>query len=1612
MHSDKRLEALLRRVAAQLEKKPKGKTLAKFARRFLGQAIVEELEQYEPAELAAIVSDAWAFMQSRVSGRPKIRIFNPKAAEQGWERHHTIIEIVNDDMPFLVDSVLGVLNQARIGIELVLHPILTVTRKADGNLKALADEDLIGTGEAHKESFIHIHTAFLASEDQRRELAEELEAVLTDVRTVVLDWQPMRTRLREALMAFQNNPPPVPVDELSEAIQFLQWLLDDHFTFLGMREYAFAKGPGKGELEVVRGSGLGLLRDPDVKVLRRGAELVSITPEVREFLTNPAPLFVSKANVRSTVHRRVHMEYVGVKLFDEGGAVTGELRVVGLFTSAAYTRSPRFIPLLRRKIAWVLQQSGFPPDSHSGKALLNILETYPRDELFQIDPELLSEFAHAILQLEERPRTRLFVRKDKFDRFVSAIVYLPRDQFNTAVRLRIGELLAEAYDGRVSTFYPSFPEGTLVRVHYIIGRYGGITPSPDVQALEAEIATIAKTWDDRLAEALAEAGDEEQASELARKYAGAFSGAYQEAFAPAEALVDIAHMERLTAPGDLAIDFYRSVGDPDTRLRLKLYHQGEPIALSDRLPILESMGFRAIAERSYRVTPEIAGERAAVWLHDIILETADGHEFALPPLKDLLEDCYVAVWSGRAENDGYNAMVLRKALPWRDVSILRALGKYLRQAGIPYSTDYMQAALNRHPDLAEQLVRLFHARLDPARATPPSKAAASQKRILAAIEEALQAVPSLDEDRIVRRFANLISAIDRTNFFQTDADGRPRPAIAFKIRSAAVEELPEPRPFAEIFVYAPDVEGVHLRGGKIARGGIRWSDRAEDFRTEVLGLVKAQNVKNAVIVPVGAKGGFVTKRTAQMSGRERILEEGVRCYRTFISSLLDVTDNLTEDGLVPPPDTVRHDGDDPYLVVAADKGTATFSDIANEISESRDFWLGDAFASGGSAGYDHKKMGITARGAWEAVKRHFREMDIDVQTTPFTVIGIGDMSGDVFGNGMLQSRAIRLIGAFDHRDIFIDPDPDPEASYRERERLFNLPRSSWQDYSRELISRGGGVFSRSAKSIPLSDEIRKLTGLKARQATPNELIRALMSAPADLLWFGGIGTYVRASGETDVQVGDRSNDALRVTAADLRVKVIGEGANLGMTQLARIEFAQRGGRINTDAIDNSAGVNSSDVEVNIKIALRPAERTGKLSRKARNTLLAQMTEEVAALVLRNNYLQTLSLSLAERAAADEFTFHARLMNHLESLGLLDRELEFLPSEVEMRERAEARKPLTRPELAVLMAHAKLTLYNQLLDSRVPDDSYLGRELMRYFPERMRRKFAAEIEAHRLRREIIATMLSNSMINRGGPAFVDRVEDETGAGVGDIAAAFALARDSFGFTDLNRQVDELDAEVAGDAQMELYRHLQTLLRNATIWFLRNVSKLDGLEQHVRHYRSGIEALSGDLDAVLPDVAARRLRDEENRLVGRGIPAPLAGQMARLNNLAHAPDIIVVASRCKRSIKDVARVFFGIGVELQIDDIVARSGAIDLCDYYERVAVSRLLDSISASQRSLTIDILECPGDDARALETWRGRNGEALARARNGIAELMDGDELTLARLAVISGHLRDLTVTR
>ncbi|MGX9978239.1 NAD-glutamate dehydrogenase [Methylobacterium fujisawaense] len=1573
-----------------------------FVRDLFGRVTPEDLASYDAGTLADLAARARAFLaEQRRPGEPaRLRLSEGALVRGGRAREMTILEVVNDNRPFLLDSTLAELTEQGLSPHLVAHPILGIERDGGGGLiRVVGETTADAQGSLARESFIHIHLDRLAAEAGER-LLDALAAVYRDVALATDDHDAMLARVAELATDLGRAPTPMPESETEEARAFLEWLTEGQFLLLGMQQHGI---DGEGH-PLVEGSSLGVLRDPGATPLRRGRTPVDYTPEILAFLEEPQPLIITKASVKSRVHRSAFLDYVGVKLFSGLGKLSGEVRIVGLFTASAYTSPAREVPVLRRKVEAVVQRAGLDPTSHAGRSLLAVLESYPRDDLFQIDIERLYRFTLAIAALADRPRVRVLSRPDRFGRFVSLLVYVPKDRYDSAVRGRIGTYLAEAYGGRLSAAHPDYPEGSLARIHYIIGLSDTGSPEQDPAALEAGITALVRTWGDALREALAEAHGGDQARMLAARYGDAFSAAYRDNFQPEVAVADVAILERLGDSQPRAVQLGRRQSDSAAQVRLKVFSRGAAIALSDRVPGLENLGFRVINERTYRVVPAGAEDGARIWLHDMLIERATGVAIDLDALERPLEAAMLAIADGAAESDGYNRLVLEAALPWREAALLRALGRYLRQLRIRYGQDYLAGTLSRHAGITRDIVALFRARFDPALV---GDRAAREAGIRAGIETALAEVTSLDDDRILRRFVNLVEAAVRTNFFQSGADGHPRETISFKFACARVTAMPLPRPLFEIFVYAPRVEGVHLRFGYVARGGLRWSDRPEDFRTEILGLVKAQQVKNAVIVPVGAKGGFFPKRLPPASDRAAWMQEGTESYRIFIRTLLELTDNIVDNAIVPPPDTVRHDPDDAYLVVAADKGTATFSDIANALSLEKGHWLGDAFASGGSQGYDHKGMGITARGAWEAVRRHFREIDVDVQTDPIATVGVGDMSGDVFGNGMLLSKSIRLIAAFDHRDIFLDPDPDAATSFIERRRLFDLGRSSWADYDKSLISEGGGVFSRSLKTIPLSAAVRAALGFDRAEATPTELMQAILRAPADLLWFGGIGTYVRATTETDEDAGDRANDAVRITGAELRAKVVGEGANLGLTQRGRIEAARAGVRLNTDAIDNSAGVNTSDVEVNIKIALMTPERDGRLSYEARNALLADMTDEVGRLVLRNNELQTLALSLAQRGGLGETGFAMRTMQALEAEGRLDRTVEFLPDDATLAERMRRNEGLTRPEYAVLLAYAKLSLHDAILDSTVPNDPYFDRELQRYFPKALRERFPDAVKAHRLRREIIATALANIIVNRGGPSLVTRLVDGTGADAAIIAKAYAMTRDAFGLMELNLAIDGLAGRVSGQEQLDLYAEVQDLLLNRIVWFIRNLDLSGGLAPMVARYRDGIAAVEAALPEVLGDEARAAIDAREAELTGHGMAPAQARRLASLTALGSAPDVVRVAEASGRPVAEVAATHFALEHAFRLDDLAAAARTVPVADTFDRVALERAVAGIAAAHRKLTAEVVADLGAGPDAVEAWVKARGAPLARIRDAV-DAIGASGLTVSKATVAASLLGDL----
>ncbi|HTW38752.1 MAG TPA: NAD-glutamate dehydrogenase [Steroidobacteraceae bacterium] len=1568
-----------------------------FLRAYYHGVAQEDLAAREPGYLAAAALHHLRFGDSRPRNRPLVRVFSPSLERDGFTSPHTLVLVVTRDMPFLVDSLGIVFSRASIGVHLIAHPVLAVERHRDGRLQSAA---LAGPELAAKrwESWQLFEIDRQLDRERLADLERRLLATLNDVRAAVLDWSGMRARSRE--VARKLGHAPVPRREIRQARALLEWMDDNHFTFLGYRYYRLRRGRSRDTLAPARASGLGILRTP-----RQGVRAPTPTPltgELRKRARAVNLLTVTKANSVATVHRATYLDYVGVKTFGAAGEVTGEHRFIGLWTSSVYDRSPREIPVLSGKIAEVIERFRLAADSHDAKAVLHALETFPRDELFQATVAELVHIVRGTVNLYERALVRLFLRRDEFERFYSCLVYVPRDRYNTDVRGRIEAILRAELGGREVETQVQLSESTLARLHVVVRTEPPVRRGIDVTRIERAIAAAATTWADRLRAELATRTDEAAALATAERYTRMFPAAYTDDVEPRAALADIADLDALERdPRQLRLSLHRPERQRLERVHLKVVKLGDPVPISDILPMMENFGLRVIAERPY----ELAwAEGRSAWIQDFELEHRDGGRIDIERIDPLFREGFIAVWCGDVENDGFNRLLLGAGLAVREIVVLRAYCRYLLQTGVAFSQAYMERVLTRNPGIARNLFRLFAAQLD-----PRAGARGRPERLVAAIRRALDAVGSLDEDRILRAYLNVIGASIRTNFFQRDAHGKPQPYLAVKLDPKSVPDLPLPRPKFEIFVYSPRVEAVHLRMAYVSRGGIRWSDRREDFRTEILGLMKAQNVKNTVIVPMGAKGGFVVKRPpaapADLQG------EVIECYRTFMRGLLDLTDNIVRGEVVPPPLVVRRDAADVYLVVAADKGTAAFSDIANAISAEYGYWLGDAFASGGSAGYDHKQMGITARGAWECVKRHFRELGVDIQRTDFAVAGIGDMSGDVFGNGMLLSRHILLRAAFNHQHIFLDPAPDARRAFAERARLFALPRSSWDDYDRRALSRGGGIHARSAKSIALSREAQAMLGLGASSATPQEVIRAILKMPVDLLWNGGIGTYVKASSESHLEIGDRTNDGVRVNGAELGAKVVGEGGNLGLSQRGRIEYALHGGRLNTDFIDNSAGVNTSDVEVNIKILLNPEVQAGRLRESSRRRLLASMTDEVAQLVLRNNYLQSQALSTLELHSATRLAEYQHLIRSLERSGDLNRAIEFLPEDEELAERRKRGVGLTRPELSVVLSYSKIWLSHHLLASDVPEDPYLSHELERYFPLPIRRRFGRAIAHHRLRREIIATATTNSLINRMGPVFVQRAQEDTGAEPARIARAYTTAREIFDMRRLWAEIEALDNRAPAKLQYTMMYETSRLLRHMTYWLLGTRRGELKIDRAVAELRSGVRELSAHIAGTVTGIWRQRFDAARQQFASAGAPADLADRIASLDPLNSALDLVELAAARRASVVEAAHAYFEVGTRTGIDWLRDQVEQLPVEGAWQATARTELRYGIYAAHRRIAERVLgrgRRPGNLAARVSAWQASAGKKLEHWQRVLAEMRAAGAADFATLSVGLESVRKL----
>ncbi|WP_024604810.1 MULTISPECIES: NAD-glutamate dehydrogenase [unclassified Pseudoalteromonas] len=1564
----------------------------KFAKALYSNMSKEDLANRNDSDLYGAALSLWNSLEKNTTDDAVIRVFNPEVAKDGWQSSHTIVEIITKDMPFLVDSVRMAMTRENIASHLLLHCPLKIKRDTNAKISGLSNL------KAEQESS-STKTVFFIEIDRQTDSSviesfkKELESVLVDVSVAVDDWQPIRKKLIAVTKELPKRHHNKSKDEVSETTEFLDWLAKDNFTLMGYREYELSPVQGDYQLKGKMDTSLGLMKNSTEEHTR----LLSELPEVaRQEARSSNLLILTKTNSVSRVHRPAYIDYVGIKRFDDEGNVIGEDRFIGLFSSSFYNNSATDVPVLKSKINRIMEMCDFAKGTHAYKAVLNILETYPRDELVQAREGELLEVAMGVLQVQERDMCRLFVRKDAYGRFLSCMVYVPRERYNTALRRETQDILANAFnsDDKVE-FTTYFSESTLARTHYTV-RVTDNKIEYNVKDIENNLVEAARTWEDKLQSALLESAGEARGNDLNRKYCNAFARSYKDEVLPSAAVVDIEKLELLSDENKLEMLFYRPQEEANSNIvRLSLFHKDEPIHLSDVMPMLENFGLRVVGETPYSVK---TSDGRINWIMDFSMLIDSKGMADFDKISARFRAALTNVWGNRLENDGFNRLVLMGGLTGREASILRAYAKYMRQIGVTFSQSYIESTFANYPNIAAQIVNLFAKKFS---VKSPASAKTLEK-LSTQIYLELENVANLDDDRIIRLYVDMIVATLRTNYFQKDDAGQFKSYVSFKIQPSLIPDVPLPLPAFEIFVYSPRVEGVHLRYGKVARGGLRWSDRREDFRTEVLGLVKAQQVKNTVIVPVGSKGGFVCKQLP--SEREAFIKEGQECYKIFIRGLLDITDNIERGEVVPARDVVRHDEDDAYLVVAADKGTATFSDIANGIANEYNFWLGDAFASGGSVGYDHKKMGITAKGAWESVKRHFREMDIDCQTTDFTVVAIGDMAGDVFGNGMLLSKHIRLQVAFNHMHIFVDPNPDAATSYPERERLFNMPRSSWDDYNKELISAGGGVFSRAAKSITLSPEMKKMLGTKKASMTPNELIKASLMMEFDLLWNGGIGTYIKNSKETDADVGDRANDALRINGRDLGAKILGEGGNLGTTQLGRIEFAAKGGRVNTDFIDNVGGVACSDNEVNIKILLNGLVAEGDLTRKQRDELLYSMTDEVSQLVLKDCYRQTHTISITQSKGTSTLKEKIRFIHALEKDGKLNRAIEFIPSDEELAERAAAGKDLTRPELSVLVSYAKMVLKESLVSDEITENPYYRQLLVKSFPRPLREKFNDAMDNHPLRKEIIATKLANSIVNDMGLNFMVRMHEETGANEAEIAMCYSIASEIFEMRETWSSISALDNKIPAAVQTEMLYQLRRTVRRATRWFLRHRNKSQTIEQGIEFFAPTFKDLSDNLNTYMIEKENDRIVIEANKLIDAGVPTDIANRIVSLSSLFSVMDLAEVANSSGKSISMVSNTYFKLGARMGLHWFLEQITKQPVANHWQALARSSYREELDWQQRTLSEVVLNSfEGDESDVdsqIDEWMDSQDLLLQRWKQMLAEFKTSQSHDFAKFSV------------
>lgn len=1593
------LEKVYALIAEKLEM-PQQSLITQLAQRLFANIDDDDLLQRNESDMYGATLSLWNHLSDVNLSDISVRIFNPTLSQDGWQSTHTVVEIVTPDNPFLVDSVKMALTRLDMTSHFMLHGPHCFTRE-NGEIISICSND-----STMQQTLFHFEVDHLSDPAEIKTLQTELFLVLEDIRRVVNEWKPMSEKLTEVIVELESNHSPIGKDQVNESIQFLAWLQDHNFTLMGYKNFDLVAIEGDYELTPTAETGLGLF-SLDSRI--HATKLSDMPSSARAAAKKSDLLILTKSNTKSRIHRPAYTDYIGIKRLNKEGKVIGEHRFTGLYTSTAYNQSVSNIPLLSNKVERILEASHYIKGSHSYKALNNILETYPRDELFQATEEEMLEVGTGVVKMQDRDLLRLFVRRDPFGRFFSCMVYVTKERYNTELRRQTQRILKSYFgsDQEVE-FTTFFSESALARTHYIV-RVDNNNGDINVKDIENNLMEAASTWDDRLCDVIVANLGESKGTAIAKQYQRAFPRSYKEATLPGSAVADIERLENLSDENKLGMLFYRPQEEKkgSANVKLKLFHRDEPIHLSDVMPMLENLGLRVIGESPYTVKKS---DGSVDWILDFSMIHNGSAEVDLRQARDRFQDAFAKIWSGELESDGFNRLVLGAGLSGREVTILRSYARYMRQVGFPFSQQYIEDTLSTHTHLAVSIVALFDLRFNPTMGWSEKK----QQKQLDAIFASLDKVESLDDDRIIRRYVDMIVATVRTNYYQVCENNQSKPWLSLKLKPSNIPEIPAPVPAFEIFVYAPDIEGVHLRGGKVARGGLRWSDRQEDFRTEVLGLVKAQQVKNTVIVPVGAKGGFVCKKQHNFTTRDDIFAEGQRCYKQFIRALLDVSDNIIEGEVIPPKNVVRHDDDDPYLVVAADKGTATFSDLANSVSEEYNFWLGDAFASGGSNGYDHKAMGITAKGAWESVKRHFREMGIDCQTTDFTVAGVGDMAGDVFGNGMLLSKHIRLQAAFNHMHIFIDPNPNAEMTWPERNRLFELPRSSWEDYNKDLISQGGGLFSRRAKSIDLSPEIQKMLGTRKQSLAPNDLIQMILKMNVDLLWNGGIGTYVKATKETSVDVGDRANDALRINGAELNAKVIGEGGNLGMTQLGRIEYGLKGGRVNTDFVDNVGGVDCSDNEVNIKILLNGLVANGDLTYKQRNVLLEKMEDEVGDIVLDDAYCQSESISVTEQQGTALVKEQIRFIHHLEKKGQLDRGLEFIPDDETLIEREKLGQGLTRPELSVLVAYGKMVLKEQLACDEIANNPYHADLLKTYFPTELQRNYRAEMDNHPLRSEIIATCLANQMVNEMGCNFITRMQEETGYAVTDIVNAYSATRAIFEFGDLFKQIRELDNTATTVAQYDAFFVMRRTIRRVARWLLRNGSQNMSIQELIAKYKPAVDDIKVNLDNYLVKDEVIEHIEQANHYLEMGVPCELGNLLARLSSLYSAMDISASAEAAKQPVSVAARLYYVLGDKLSLHWFLKQINNQGVDNHWQALARASFREDLDWQQRQLAGLVLAEYTDGksvGQAIEEWYEKNSTSVDRWDSILNEFKVGSVHEFAKFSVALRELMLLNLS-